>query len=271
MLSFLKKSIAWALSIITVVFTFVPEKVFEKGKLLPTATDEVNIIVSRLLVFVGALLLSMILYIAYLRIRKCVLIKGRNYSIHIRYGNIFKMRKCKKVIPFDECFTAIVGDAPSEINPNSICGQYLNRYPAQNIQHLIDNAEVTPSLIKSKYQNETKYDPGTIIPNGNYLLLAFTKLNEKGLGEMTRDEYLNCLSVMWEEINNHYGQNDVCLPILGSGTTRIENSSLTQQELLDIMIASYKLSTHKIKLPNKLTIVCKRRDDFSLNKIGESI
>lgn len=139
------------------------------------------------------------------------------------------------------------------------------------MQQLINSAEAAISPNKSKYQNKTIYEPGTIIPNENYLLLAFTKLNEKGLGEMSCDEFLDCLSIMWKDINKYYGQNDICLPILGSGVTRVDNSSLTQQELLDIIIASYKLSANKIKPPNKLIIVCKRRDGFSLNKIGESI
>lgn len=42
---------------------------------------------------------------------------------------------------------------------------------------------------------------------------------------------------------------------------------LTQQELLDIMIASYRLHPKKLKKPNTLHIVCKERDGFSLNAI----
>ena len=49
------------------------------------------------------------------------------------------------------------------------------------------------------------------------------------------------------------------------------DASLTQQELLDIIIWSYKLNSHKIKSPYKLRIVCKKCDEFSLNKIGENI
>jgi len=47
--------------------------------------------------------------------------------------------------------------------------------------------------------------------------------------------------------------------------------TLTQQELLDMMIASYKLSAHKIKAPWKLRIICQKRDGFSLNKIGTHV
>ena len=81
---------------------------------------------------------------------------------------------------------------------------------------------------------------------------------------------MECLSTLWDEIDKYYGQKDVCIPILGSGLTRINNQSFTQQQLLDILIMSYKLSTYKIKKPYKLRIICKKNDKFSLNKIGES-
>ena len=44
MLKFLRKSGTWALSIITVIFTFVPEAIFEKCKLLPFFSNDINII-----------------------------------------------------------------------------------------------------------------------------------------------------------------------------------------------------------------------------------
>ena len=76
-----------------------------------------------------------------------------------------------------------------------------------------------------------------------------------------------CLSEMWKQIELHCSQTDVCVPILGSGLTLFEGESLSQQELLNIMIWSYKLSPHKIKAPYKLRIICKKSDGFSLNEI----
>ena len=65
----------------------------------------------------------------------------------------------------------------------------------------------------------------------------------------------------------HYSEKDVCIPILGSGTTVFEGgsgASYDQQELLDMIILSYKLSSHKIKSPHKLRIICKHTPDFSI-------
>lgn len=275
MLNFLKKSSTWALSIITVVFTFVPEIFFRKFKLLSNASDEGNLVLTRVLAFVVVLVLSIIGNALYLRFRRRIRIKGNNYSIQIEFGDLLKMRACKKVVDFDECFTTKVGDSPSEIKPGSICGQYLEENPIQDMQSLINKAKLIPAKSKSKYQNKERYDSGKLVPNGDDLLMAFAKLDKDGLGRFfSRDEFLDCLSTLWKEIDKYYGQKDVCIPILGSGMTRMDGASgasLTQQELLDIIICSYKLSSHKIKSPCKLHIVCKKRDDFSLNKIGESL
>ena len=86
------------------------------------------------------------------------------------------------------------------------------------------------------------------------------------LGQVLQD-----YNYLWREIEMYYGQKDVALPILGSGVTRMGDDSLNQQKLLDIIIASYKLSSHKIKKPYQLRIVCKESDDFSLNRVGESV
>ena len=101
--------------------------------------------------------------------------------------------------------------------------------------------------------------------------MAFAKLDDKGKGRFfSRDEYIECLTLLWKEIENYYAENDVCIPILGSGTTTFDSesgASISQQDLLNIIIQSYKLSSHKIKAPHKLRIICKKNDDFSINKI----
>lgn len=271
MINFLKKSGTWALSIITVVFMFVPEIYFGKFKLLSNAPDEGNIVLTRVLAFVVVLVFSIIGNALYLAFRRRIIIKGNNYSIQIKYGNLLKMDDCKKVIPFDECFTTSVGDSPSDINPKSICGQYLSENPIQDMQNLIENANLKPAKSKSEYQNKERYDTGKLVPNGDDLLMAFAKLDKEGSGRLSRDEFIDGLSMLWKEIDKFYGQKDVCIPVLGSGVTRMDGASLTQQELLDIIIASYRLSAHKMKYPCELHIVCKKRDDFSLNKIGKNM
>lgn len=47
----------------------------------------------------------------------------------------------------------------------------------------------------------------------------------------------------------------------------LEQTSPQQQQLLDIMIESYKLSQKKLRNKYKLHIICAKSDGFSLNKL----
>lgn len=285
MIIFIVKSVALAFAFVTGIFTFVPEAFFGKHEWITQEAleqcnwfarldaQDVNIIISRLVCFLVVWGITLLLYAAFLKLRRWITIKGQNYSIKVEYGNILKTRKCKRVINFDECFTTQVGNATADINPDSICGQYLSLHPDLDVQQLIEAAQITPARSKSKYQHKIRYDSGTIVPNGDDLLMAFAKLDEKGKGRFfSRDEYLECLDLLWKELENYYSEKDVCVPILGAGTTSFDGgtgASISKQDLLDMMIWSYKLSSHKIKDPYKLRIVCRKSNGFSINNIGK--
>jgi hypothetical protein len=203
------------------------------------------------------------------------LIKGSGYKIKVEYGDIFKVKNCKKIISFDECFITNVGEAPDEIKPSSVCGKFLTRSD-------IDKNEVEQTILKYKsshipsgrsaYQNKPCYQSGILIPfKETYLLLAFGKLDEKGLCQMTREEYLACLEILWAEIYANHAQHDVAIPVLGSGVAHFKGETLTQQQLVDMLIASYKLSTNKMQHNALRIIVYRGNEDFSLNRVGEYI
>ncbi len=206
----------------------------------------------------------------YGRMRMRYLKKHR--PIRIEYGDILKKKKCRRVINFDECFTTEVGGNVGDISPTSICGQYLTQNPNIDMQKLIRDSNLVPLQRKSKYNQLTCYQPGSIVPCGDDLLMAFAPLDENGRGGFhSRKEYLECLSKLWEEIDKYFEPRDVCIPLLGAGRTHFESSSgasYSSQELLDIIINSYKLSSCKIKSPYKLRIVVKKNVGISLDKIS---
>lgn len=280
MINVLNKSRGMAFVIVTAIFTFVPESFFgtkvwisndflhQFNCFMNFEADEVNIVISRLVCLIVIWMLCVLCQKLYWR----KTIKGNNYEIRIEYGNILNKKNCRRVINFDECFTTTVGYKVQDIKPTSVCGQYLAQNPRLDMQKLIKEAGITPSISESKYNHQTCYESGTLVPNGDDLLMAFAKLDEKGKGRFfSRDEYLECLDLLWKEIENNYCQKDVCIPILGSGITSFDGgsgASIPKQELLDMILWSYKLSSHKIKAPHKLHIVCKRGSDFSLYDIG---
>ena len=261
----LGKGSAAAYAIITAIFTFVPEDFFKRGFFPCDWSESTILLVNRLIVFLILFILTNIVYCIYRSHRKSVSISDQSFEIIIEYGDLIAINDGLKVINFDECFTTTVGDRPIDINPNSVCGQYLAKYPIDDMQSLIQSVGLQPVGI-AQCNNMPKFVSGMIIPKEDFFLMAFAKLNKDGLGEMTYTQYLDCLNRLWQQIDLYHGTDDVYLPILGSRITRFEKE-LSQQELLDIMIASYRLSPKKLKKPCSLHIVCKERENFSLNNI----
>ena len=109
------------------------------------------------------------------------------------------------------------------------------------LSDILDNID---SLEFIQDNHGKKYKSGQIIKFDNYFLLAFANLDNDGRAFMTKEDYLSCLLELWKEINKNYAQNNVCIPLLGLGTTKLVDWNPTQQELLDTIICSYKLSVN---------------------------
>ena len=263
---FTNKGSTASYALLTAVFTVVPEDFFKLMVFSDKWPDSTNILLNRLTVCIAAFSIFNIGYAYYRKYRKKVSVIGSNFTIQIEYGDLFKVTSGKVVVDFDECYTTKVGDAPGDIKSESVCGQYLNKYPIHDMQGLIDKAEVKPAKGKSEYKGKTRYKLGTVVPNNDFLLMAFAKLDRDGLGHLTYEEYIGCLNVLWQQIDMHHGTSDVYMPILGSKITRFDKE-LTQQELLDIIINSYRLSSKKLREPYRLHIVCREREGFSLNDV----
>lgn len=278
-----QKSCIWAFGVISTVLTFVPEELFGRCSILinfsqgiiaawkscPITSNELSAVFGRVVFFVCVVLISVTYNWLYSKYKKTTYISGSNYYIQVEYGNLLKQSGWK-VISFDECFTTTIGSAPADIKPSSICGQYLTCYPITDMQKLITDAKLNPERERSEYKNQVRYKSGVLIPHNDYLLMAFARLDKDGKGYFaSRDEYLQALSVFWSELDKYYAQQDVCISVLGAGITRIGDVTPTQQELVDIMIYSYKLSSHKIK--SKIRIICKENKEFSLDRVCETL
>jgi len=263
---FFGKCSSYAYSIFTVLLAIIPEKCFYYGFFYVDWDNSIIVFINRIYLFLLVFAIVTVIYKLYQKKRNYVFIKEKTFIIQIEYGNIIKINKGKKVINFDECFTTTIGDNPCDIKRDSICGQYLSEHPDLNIQNLIKLNGIKLAKGKSFYNNQGKYELGTLIPNGNDLLMAFGKLDKNGRAFLTYKEYIKCLDKLWEQIDIYHGTQDVYVPILGASITRFDRP-LSQQELLDIMINSYRLYPRKMNKPAKLHIVCKAREDFSLNNI----
>ena len=262
---FIGKGSTLAYAIMSGVLAFVPEEVFKYGFIHCEWPDSSIVIVNRILLLLLVFTVSNIIYYCFRKNRRSVTLSDRTTNIQVGYGNICEIRNGKKVINFDECYTTTVGTRPGDIKPDSVCGQYLEKHPIEDLQPILNQTGIKPKG-KSKFCNKASYEPGILVPKDDFLLMAFAKLDKNGLGRHTYESYLECLDKLWEQIDLYHGTDDVYIPILGSRITRFEKD-LTQQELLDIMIASYRLYPKKLKTPNSLHIVCKEREGFCLNDV----
>ena len=277
------KAIAYAGIVVGAVYTILPESMFcifpydeqfadavtKLWTSCPMTKPELCSLFGKIQFAVSVFIVCFLLYFIYIKKRNKITIKGKNYRIVVKYGDIFK-EDGWKVINFDECFTTTTGKGKGDIKDSSLCGKYLGRFPINDMQLLIDNAGLKASRKKSLYQNKVRYESGLIIPRDDYFLMSFAKLDSDGVGYFnSREEYYQCLSTLWKELDARYENKDVCISVLGSGLTRIGDETPTRQELVDMIIFSYKLTPRKIK--TTLKIICLKGEDFSFDQIGEAI
>lgn len=69
-------------------------------------------------------------------------------------------------------------------------------------------------------------------------------------------DYLSFLIRFWDKVNQVYAQKNVSVPIFGSGITRIkEHRNISDEELLKIMIWTFRISEMRFKYPAQLSII----------------
>ena len=69
-------------------------------------------------------------------------------------------------------------------------------------------------------------------------------------------QYLEFLITFWDKVNAVYAQQNVSTPIFGSGITRIKgHKSIKDEDLLKIMLWTFRISEMRFKYPARLTIV----------------
>lgn len=112
-----------------------------------------------------------------------------------------------------------------------------------------------------------KYTLGSSVLIEEYVLVAFSKFDKDNKAYLTIHDYLQFLLFFWNEINRIYAQRPISVPIFGPGITRFKDGfeNIDDNELLNIMIWTFKISKIKFKYPAKLSIII---DEEKINKIN---
>lgn len=199
-----------------------------------------------------------------------------NSRVAIKYGDIFE-ESGKKVIAFNEYFDTCVDD--NIINSKSINGQFvlnnitdINEFDELISQKLSARNKKPITDANRKIGKKEKFKLGTIIKyNKDFLLMSFTKFNANNCAELSMQEYITCLLEMWNELDILYSQDTIVIPLLGSGTTRFKDYKISEQELLELILWTFKISKIKFTYPSKLIIVIhpSLMDKINLYKIKE--
>lgn len=182
-------------------------------------------------------------------------------TVIIKSGDLF-LEEGFKVIPFNEYFDTIVDE--KIIASSSLNGIYINDHLSSSVQDLdsfiiqkTDHDNVEDPNVERKLGGKTiKFKLSTIFVFNDFLLTAFSKFDSHNKAVLTMPEYIEFLINFWDRVNRVYAQKSVSVPIFGSGITRIkEHKNIGDEDLLKIMIWTFKLSEMKFKHPAKLSII----------------
>ncbi|QOF94920.1 hypothetical protein IFJ82_13920 [Novacetimonas hansenii] len=192
---------------------------------------------------------------------KQVTIKIDGTTVTVKSGDIFKELGLK-AIAFNEYFDTVVDN--NLISERSLNGMFLKSKLNGTIEKLdaeiekfpFEEGEVLQREVPRAVGKSVKFKLGTIFVKDDFLLTAMSKFDDSNRANLTMPEYLEFLINFWDQVNKIYAQRSVVTPIFGSGITRIlGHRNITDEDLLKIMLWTFRISEMRFKYPATLTIV----------------
>lgn len=188
-----------------------------------------------------------------------IIITINTSKLEICEGDIF-IESGFKVIAFNEYFDTLVDEVL--ISKNTLNGKYLiDKYPEpcqlddriESDEHLKLCVIETGVIRRGK---AARYKLGSIYKDGEFFLLAFSRFDTENRAYLEIDDYVNCMMNFWNECDIHYAGNSVVLPLLGAGLTRFHGyENMTEQEILETIIWTFKTSRIRFQYPAKAKII----------------
>jgi len=192
---------------------------------------------------------------------KEVAIKIDGTTVTVKSGDIFN-EEGLKAIAFNEYFDTVVDDIL--ISERSLNGIFLrsklngtiSELDAEIDRHPFEEGEILQQEVPRAAGKTIKFRLGTIFVKDDYLLTAMSKFDSSNRANLTMPEYLEFLINFWDRVNKVYAQRSVVTPIFGSGITRIRgHRNISDEDLLKIMLWTFRISEMRFKYPARLTIV----------------
>ena len=203
-------------------------------------------------------------------------LKINNSTLVVKIGDIFEENELK-IIAFNEYFDTQVDD--KIIAGNTLNGIYIKS--KINDVNKLDNQIDTDAHLNEKvlqinnnrpYGKKKRYKLGSVFLNDEYLLAAFAKFDNNNRAYLSMNDYINFLLNFWNEIDIIYAGRSVSIPLLGSGITRFkEYNTISEQELLELLIWSFEVSRVKFTYPSKVSIIIheSKKDKINFYKLKD--
>ena len=182
-----------------------------------------------------------------------------NSTFIIKTGNIFEQSDLK-VINFNEYFDTIVDD--KIIAKNSLNGQFINKY-VKDVDKL--DSIITDSLKNHIFEindkrpigKKIKYILGSIVQYNDFILTSFTKFDKDNRANTSLIDFLNFLMNFWDNLDKIYANRSVSITLFGSSSlTRFRDvTNITEQDLIELIIWSFKVSKIKFKYPTTISMI----------------
>jgi len=188
-------------------------------------------------------------------------IKVEGSDVTIKVGDIFQQPGLK-AIAFNEYFDTQVDN--KILAEGSLNGIFIKKHvdvPVSDLDRHIESyafecSEILGSNPDRKVGKKVRYHIGTICVYRDYLMTAFSKFDESNRAQLTMPQYLEFLITFWDKVNKVYAQQNVSTPIFGSGITRIKgHKRISDEDLLKIMLWTFRISEMRFKYPARLTVV----------------
>nr|WP_315496865.1 macro domain-containing protein [uncultured Rhodoferax sp.] len=182
-------------------------------------------------------------------------------TVLVKVGDLFQQDGLK-AIAFNEYFDTQVDN--KIISDTSINGIFVTKYlgmPVPELDKHIENCDLINGEILEENSSRSqgkkkKYRLGTICVYKDYLLTAFARFDDQNRASLTMPEYLEFMINFWDRVNSVYALKSVSTAIFGSGITRIKgHKNISDEDLLKIMLWTFRISEMRFKFPAKLTIV----------------
>lgn len=207
-------------------------------------------------------LLLLCYFIVMLRanLKKRIVIKIRNTKIIVKQGDLFA-EDGQKIIPMNEFFDVDIENGV--VDSNSLHGQYIQNHCAKQPQDLYNDIVLglkckKPVTVDQKrvYGGQIQYALGTIYDDKNsYFLLAYSKYDQDNRAYMRNEDIVRCYMNMWNEIDIMRGSKSIAMPVLGSGGIVRFSKEYTPQQLIELILWSFRISGIQLSRRANLTIV----------------